>query len=161
MTSSSDRDKLEAAQGPSRRCGPGVIVVGVDQCDSAMRALAWALGLAERSGAAIVGLHVARCAPTAEAMANLAGIAAVQLQIDPWTTDEHLGAQLLDVARHSGLSADIERVVGDPAQEIIRAAHRYRADLIVIGAARTRRSSRRSIAARLVVESRCPLTVVP
>jgi nucleotide-binding universal stress UspA family protein len=148
----------------TKLAGPRTILVAVDGTDSSMRALAWAAGLAQRTGAPLTGLQIPRVSVVEMSLASmeLAGVATMP------TTDmlnvharsrQHLDKAFTDI-RNDGVTVSLEVLRGDPVDEIVRAAQRHRADLLVIGAAASN-LGRRNVAARLVRKATCPITIVP
>jgi nucleotide-binding universal stress UspA family protein len=138
--------------------GPSRILVGIDGTETAMRAAAYAAGLARRQGAQLIALYVA--SPNAMA-AQLPATAAAMMQ----TQDElgrQLRATLLDGAARLGIDAQFVQRRGNPYRELIAVADELRVDAVVVGA--SMRSGRRfvgSLAGRLVRDATWPLTVVP
>jgi nucleotide-binding universal stress UspA family protein len=164
MRSSPDPDRFtQEIDDTTGGLGPAVMVVGVDGTESSMRALAWAVGLAQRSGSRVVGTHVphAKWSAVMCSSVELSGIAPVPLR-DYLTTEpvdvKHLTEVFVDIGR-GGVHATLELQQGNPVTAIVRAAQLHRADLIVIGAS-TRRT-RRSVAAGVVRQATCPVTVIP
>ena len=138
--------------------GPSRILVGVDGTDTAMRALAYAAGLARRQGSHLVALYVVTTTPMA---AQMAATAAAMLQ-----TQEEVARQLrvaiVDGAAQLGIDAEFVQRRGNPYKEIIAVATELRVDAVVVGA--SGQSGRRfvgSLAARLVRDAMWPITVVP
>lgn len=122
--------------------GPlSTILVAIDESDSTGEVLAWASRLARRSGAAIVGMHVVNpLFAGAVAMGAATGErrrAESQLRerAEEWLLGCLSRARLDDV--------EIEVSLGHPALEIMTAANRRHADLVVLGRnARARGRSR-------------------
>jgi nucleotide-binding universal stress UspA family protein len=108
------------------------IVVGVDGTDESLAALAAAAELGEESGAALVVVHVRHESWTASAAVMEPGAQPAMkdaLDAVEKTTRERAVAVL---ARRSGLwRFDVAR--GDPATELIAAAHDHGATAIVVG----------------------------
>ena len=139
--------------------GPGVILVGIDDTVTSLRAAAYAVGLARRQRARIVAVYVSPTsaavgaagatimAAEAEAHDELAGD--LRARTDRYAAE--LGVPLTFIAAH-----------GDPYHEIKRIADETRADAIVVGA--SKQAGHRfvgSLAVRLVRAGKWPVTVVP
>lgn len=138
--------------------GPSRILVGIDGSDSAMRAGAYASGMARRQGSRLIALYVATMTPMA---AQMAATAAALIQ-----TQDELGEQLreavIEGARHVGVEAEFVMRRGNPYKELIAVADQLRVDAVVVGA--SMQSGRRfvgSLAGRLVRDAKWPITVVP
>jgi nucleotide-binding universal stress UspA family protein len=141
--------------------GPKMILVGVDDSTTSLRAAAYAAGLARRQGAKVTVVFVAPVASVGAATPGGAGLVAVQREtIDEITQDlrrrAEEGAQLL------GISITFVVAEGDAYTEIRRIADEIRADAVVVGAsAKAGHRFIGSLAVRLVRAGRWPVTVVP
>ena len=138
--------------------GPSRILVGIDGSDAAMRAGAYAAGMARRQGSHLIALFVATTSPMA---AQMAATAAAMIQ-----TQDELGRQLRDAVREGaklvGIDAEFVMRRGNPYKELIAVADQLRVDAVVVGA--SMQSGRRfigSLAGRLVRDAKWPITVVP
>jgi nucleotide-binding universal stress UspA family protein len=138
--------------------GPQVILVGVDDSVTSLRAAAYAAGMARRQSARFVAVYV-RSASTMAALAPM-GAASVQQALDEATAD--LKQRMIEGARSIGLAAEFVIADGDPFGELVRVADELRADAVVVGAS-TQAGHRviGSIAVRLVRAGRWPVIVVP
>jgi nucleotide-binding universal stress UspA family protein len=134
------------------------VLVGVDDSDTARRALAHAVGLARRHDAELLVLHVrARPLPRLPSGAD----------VDAWIADEeHYLAELrrgLDtIFDELQVRCRLAVVEGDPLTLLTAYAAEQEVDAVVVGA--SMRLSHRivgSLAARLVRIARWPVTVVP
>ncbi len=142
--------------------GPKVILVGVDDTVTSMRAGAYAAGLARRQGARLVCVYVERPSGMYGAAAGGgAGVIAAQeealretaasLRQEAEAGAQRLGVPLTFVVAH-----------GDPYTELRRVADEMRADAVIVGA--SMQAGHRwvgSLAVRLVKAGRWPVTVVP
>ena len=142
--------------------GPKVILVGLDDSVTSMRAGAYAAGLARRQGARLVCVYVARPSAMYGAAAG-AGAAALAAQEQAL---EETGADLRRQAEEgtSRLGVPLTFVIarGDPYTELRRVADEMRADAVIVGA--SMQAGHRwigSLAVRLVKAGRWPVTVVP
>src|SRR3984957_7055854 len=141
--------------------GPSVILVGVDDTTTSIRAGWYAAGLARRQRARIVAVFVA---PLAGFAAAGPGGAAVTVAKDEAfrmsVQDMEQRAQTMET--ELGISITFRAARGDPFTEICRVADEVRADAIVVGA--SKHAGHRfvgSLAVRLVRAGKWPVTVVP
>jgi nucleotide-binding universal stress UspA family protein len=141
--------------------GPSVILVGVDDSTTSIRAGWYAAGLARRQGARIVAVFVAPIAsfgsagPAGAALAVARDEAFRSTVADMEQRAQVIGAEL-------GISITFVAARGDPFTEIGRIADEVRADAIVVGAsAQAGHRFVGSLAVRLVRAGKWPVTVVP
>jgi len=141
--------------------GPSVILVGVDGSVTALRAAAYAAGLARRQGARVVAVYVAPLGGMMLASSAAAGVLVAESE-----AHDELAKQLADraaaTARELGIDVTFISAHGDPYREILRIAEETRADAIVVGA--SLQAGHRllgSLAVRLVRAGKWPVTVVP
>jgi nucleotide-binding universal stress UspA family protein len=143
--------------------GPKVILVGVDDSVTSLRAGAYAVGLARRQRARLVVVYV-------EQLSAMYGAAVVGAGADAILAgDRTLSETAADLKQRTEegaerLGVDVTFVVarGDPYTELKRVADQVRADAVVVGAS-TKAGHRwiGSLAVRLVRAGRWPVTVVP
>jgi nucleotide-binding universal stress UspA family protein len=142
--------------------GPKVILVGLDDSVTAMRAGAYAAGLARRQGATLVCVYVERPSAMygAAAAAGAGAIAAQQQALEE--TGASLRREAEEGARRLGVPLTFVLARGDPYTELRRVADEVRADAVIVGAS-TQAGHRwiGSLAVRLVKAGRWPVTVVP
>lgn len=141
--------------------GPSVILVGVDDSVTGLRAAAYTAGLARRQGARVVAVYVAPVAGMA--MASPAGPAVAMAENEAY---DEIAKELADRAdamgRELGLTVTFTLAHGDPYHEITRIAMETRADAIVVGASlKAGHRLMGSLAVRLVRAGKWPVTVVP
>ena len=143
--------------------GPKMILVGVDDSTTSLRAAWYAAGLARRQRAAVTAVYVAPLASLAvgTAYGEAAELAAVQHQAAAELADD-MRRRAADVSRELGISVTFIAAEGDPFTELRRIADEIRADAVVVGAsARAGHRLIGSLAVRLVRAGRWPVTVVP
>lgn len=141
--------------------GPAVILVGVDESVTALRAASYAAGLARRQGARVVLVYVASMAGM-----GLAGPAGPAVLAAENEAHDQIAKELADradaMARELGIAATFVNAHGDPFHEITRIAQESRADAIVVGASlKAGHRLMGSLAVRLVRAGKWPVTVVP
>ena len=142
--------------------GPKVILVGVDDSVTSMRAGAYAAGLARRQGARLVCVYVERPSAMygAAAGAGASAIAAQEQALHETAADLRREAE--EGARRLGLALTFVVARGDPYTELRRVADEVRANAVIVGA--SMQAGHRwigSLAVRLVKAGRWPVTVVP
>jgi nucleotide-binding universal stress UspA family protein len=142
--------------------GPKVILVGVDDSVTSLRAGAYAAGLARRQRARLVCVYVERLSAMygAAAGAGAGAIAEQDHALDLIAADLRQRAQ--EYAAAVGVQLTFVVARGDPYIELRRVADEVRADAVIVGAS-TKAGHRwvGSLAIRLVKAGRWPVTVVP
>jgi nucleotide-binding universal stress UspA family protein len=142
--------------------GPRVILVGIDDSVTSLRAGAYAAGLARRQGARLVCVYVEQPSALYGAAAG-AGAAAIAEQERAFSeTAADMKRRLEAGAVERGVQITFVVAAGDPYHELRRVADEVRADAVVVGAS-TKAGHRLvgSLAVRLVKAGRWPVTVVP
>ena len=142
--------------------GPQVIVVGIDNSVTSLRAGAYAAGLARRQGARLVYVYVEQFSAMYGAAAG-AGAGAIAEQERALTEQAAaLRREIEEGAAQVGLPVTFITAMGDPYHELRRVADQVHADAVVVGAS-TKAGHRLvgSLAVRLVKAGRWPVTVVP
>jgi nucleotide-binding universal stress UspA family protein len=142
--------------------GPKVILVGVDDSVTSLRAGAYAAGLARRQGARLVCVYVEQITALYGAAAGAAAGAVAAQDEALQETAADLRREAEDGARRLGIPLTFVTARGDPYTEIRRVADEVRADAVVVGA--SAKAGHRwvgSLAVRLVKAGRWPVTVVP
>jgi nucleotide-binding universal stress UspA family protein len=141
--------------------GPTVILAAVDDSVTALRAAAYAVGLARRQRARLVAVYVMPVASLAMGAAQGAPIVAAERAMHGQVARE-LAGQTGAKAREFGIPLKFVTASGDAYREITRVAAEIRPDAIVVGASlRARHRLLGSLAVRLVRAGRWPVTVVP
>ena len=139
-----------------------VILVGVDDSVTSLRAGAYAAGLARRQGARLVCVYVEQPSALYGATAG-AGAAVIAEQERAFSeTAADLKRRIEEGAADRGVRITFVVAAGDPYHELRRVADEVRADAVVVGAS-TSAGHRLvgSLAVRLVKAGRWPVTVVP
>jgi len=142
--------------------GPRVILVGVDDSVTSLRAGAYAVGLARRQGARLVVVYVEQPSVVYGAAAG-AGAAAMAEQERAFSeTAADLRRRVEEYGTERDVPITFVTAAGDPYHELRRVADEVRADAVVVGAS-TKAGHRLvgSLAVRLVKAGRWPVTVVP
>jgi nucleotide-binding universal stress UspA family protein len=141
--------------------GPSVILVGVDDSTTSIRAGWYAMGLARRERAKLVAIFVSPMASIGTAGPGGASLAVAKDQAFAEMVRD-MRQRASDAAEEFGISLTFLARRGEPFAEICRAADEVRADAIVVGAS-TKAGHRfvGSLAVRLVRAGRWPVTVVP
>jgi nucleotide-binding universal stress UspA family protein len=141
--------------------GPSVILVGVDDSTTSIRAGWYAAGLARRQRARMVAVFVAPLAGFGAAGPGGAALTVAQDEAFRETARQ-MDARAQVIAGELGISITFMAARGDPYSEIRRIADEVRADAIVVGAsAHAGHRFIGSLAVRLVKAGRWPVTVVP
>jgi nucleotide-binding universal stress UspA family protein len=142
--------------------GPKVILVGVDDSVTSLRAGAYAAGLARRQGARLVCVFVEQFSALYGASAGVsASVIAAQEQALSETAED-MRRRVEEAAVERGLRMTFVAARGDPYTELTRVANEVRADAVIVGA--SMKAGHRwvgSLAVRLVKAGRWPVTVVP
>ena len=138
-----------------------MILVGVDDTTTSLRAAAYAAGLARRQGAKVTVVFVAPIASFAGATPAGAELVAVQRESVRQTAD-NLRRRVEEGSAYLGIPITFIVAEGDAYAEIRRIADEIRADGVVVGAsAKAGHRLIGSLAVRLVRAGRWPVTVVP
>jgi nucleotide-binding universal stress UspA family protein len=142
--------------------GPKVILVGVDESVTSMRAGAYAAGLARRQRARLVCVYVQQFSSMTGAAAVASPGAVVAQEQAQHAEVDNLRRQVEEGAARLGIEIEFIAGQGDPYNELKRIADEVRADAVVVGAS-TKAGHRfvGSLAVRLVRAGRWPVTVVP
>jgi nucleotide-binding universal stress UspA family protein len=139
-----------------------VILVGIDDSVTSLRAGAYAVGLARRQGARLVAVYVEQPSALYGAVGS-AGAAAIAEQERAFTeTAADMKRRIEEGAVERGVRITFVAAAGDPYHELRRVADEVHADAVVVGAS-TKAGHRLvgSLAVRLVKAGRWPVTVVP
>jgi universal stress protein E len=153
--------------------GPGLtppthILVPVDKSEHALHALRWAGELSRRYGIKVTAMHVMTAGIASSALAAATIVSGVP-PIDP---PPHLSTvEMTDQWLESAVAAGVPReraasevAFGEPTREILGAADRLTADLIVIGRrgeGKIRRAVLGSVVDGVLRGTACPVLVVP
>ena len=138
-----------------------MILVGVDDSTTSLRAAAYAVGLARRQHAKVTAVYVVP--PASLGVATPGGASLVAARRETFAqVAEDLRHRAAETATDLGISITVITVEGDPFTELRRIADEIRADAVVVGA--SQHAGHRligSLAVRLVRAGRWPVTVVP
>jgi nucleotide-binding universal stress UspA family protein len=141
--------------------GPSVILAGVDESVTALRAGAYASGLARRQGARLVIVYVSPTPFAVGPSPAAVNVVAAEAEVHEAIAAE-LRAMVEESARERGIPITFLTAHGDPYTELTRVANEMRADAIVVGASmKAGHKLIGSLALRLVRAGRWPVTVVP
>jgi nucleotide-binding universal stress UspA family protein len=142
--------------------GPTVILVGIDDSVTSLRAGAYAVGLARRQGARLVVVYVEQPSVVYGAAAGAGAGAMAEQQRAFSETAADLKRRVEEFSTERGAPITFVTAAGDPYHELRRVADEVRADAVVVGAS-TKAGHRwiGSLAVRLVKAGRWPVTVVP
>jgi nucleotide-binding universal stress UspA family protein len=141
--------------------GPSVILVGVDDSTTSIRAGWYAAGLARRQRARIVAVFVQPVASFGSAGPGGAALTVAKEEAFSKSIED-MKQRAEATAAELGISITFLAARGDPFTEIVRTADEVRADAIVVGA--SKHAGHRfvgSLAVRLVRAGKWPVTVVP
>jgi nucleotide-binding universal stress UspA family protein len=141
--------------------GPSVILVGVDDSTTSIRAGWYAAGLARRQGARIVAVFVLPLASFGTAGPSGASLTVAREEAFRKSVED-MQQRADAISAELGISTTLLAARGDPYTEIVRIADEVRADAIVVGA--SKHAGHRfvgSLAVRLVRAGKWPVTVVP
>ena len=135
------------------------ILVGLDGSKGSRAAAQWAAQQAKQTGAAVVAVH-------AEPRTELWSMSAFQVDINPFLAEiqDLLDGRWSAALRRSGVEYSTQLVRGDPATELLRAAKRVGASMLVLGS-----NSHRNIADlivgstvhKVINRSTIPVVLVP
>ena len=142
--------------------GPKVILVGVDDSVTSLRAGAYAAGLARRQRARLVVVYVERFSPMLGAAAGTAPAAVAAEQQALHSQSDDLRKRVEAESARIGITAEFVTGQGNPYTEIMRIADEVRADAVIVGA--SMQAGHRfagSLAVHLVKAGKWPVTVVP
>lgn len=152
---------LQAAEESCRSCDPAFqhgVVVGFDGSTSSERALAYAIGMASRSGSGLIIVHVANRLPTTV----WAGCEPPVFVDVPDHRTEVLGLELACADYLSEVPWILVERGGDICHELEEVGREYSADAIVVGS--THGLVGRlfgSVAGRLAKRAQRPVVVIP
>jgi nucleotide-binding universal stress UspA family protein len=142
--------------------GPMVILVGIDDSVTSLRAGAYAAGLARRQGARLVVVYVEQPSAMYGAAAGASAAAMAEQERAFAETAAGLKQRVEQYAAERGVPVRFVTAAGDPYHELRRVADEVRADTVVVGAsAKAGHRLVGSLAVRLVKAGKWPVTVVP
>ena len=145
--------------GPRRDPAARAILVGVDGSDTAMRAAAYAFGMARREGGRLIVAFVA----ARSALSVLGPAVAVAVEHDAMELlHAELSGQIRGAAEELGVPVTFLKAYGDPYTTLREAADRCQVDAVVVGASTS--AGHRiagSVATKLIRAGHWPVLVVP
>ena len=147
---------------------PRHVLVPVDKAEHAAGALSWASALSQEFGARVTAIHVVSGGAVSGALTALAVVSGVSPAdaTAPLTVADQ-SDRWLEAAVAAGVPRDqasSEVAAGEPTLEILAAAKRLEADLIVMtrrAAGNLRRAVLGSVVAGVLRGASCPVLVVP
>lgn len=145
--------------GPRRGASARAILVGVDGSETAMRAAAFAFGMARRQNARLIVAFVA----CRSALAALGPAVAAAVEHDAIVKlHAELREQIRSGAEELAVPVTFLKTFGDPYTTLRDAADRCQADTVVVGA--SQKAGHRfagSVATKLIRAGHWPVLVVP
>ncbi|MGW6928995.1 universal stress protein [Lentzea sp. NPDC054927] len=145
--------------GPRPEPSARTVLVGVDGSDTAMRAAAYAFGMARRQQARLVVTFVA-------CHSSLAALSPAVASVFEHEATVRLHAELRDQIRSAAEELDVPvtfvKTFGDPYTTLRDSADQCQADMVVVGA--SQQAGHRfagSVATRLIRSGHWPVLVVP
>jgi nucleotide-binding universal stress UspA family protein len=155
----SERTSRETRR-PVDRVGPRIVVVGVDETVTALRAVCYAAGIARRSRARLIVVHVKRPVVPIWGVLGVWGPPDVEPK-EPKEESVVLG-QAVFLVQRTWDDIDPELRVGDPVRELCRVADDSHADMVIVGSSQALRHRLcGSVPARLLARGHWPVVVVP
>ena len=130
-----------------------MLLLAYDASPSAQRALEHAAKLAGQGG----DVAVINVIPAPQAVSSRLET----LSEAEWDQQDSVLREAEALLAHRGIEAQLLEAVGDPATEILAAAHRTNAKAIVVGRSRTRRRAHAPLDSRLVRDAEADVLVVP
>jgi len=147
---------------------PRHVLVPLDKLDHAPGALSWASALSQHIGARVTTIHVETGGVASGAFAALAVVSGVSpIDVTTPLSIPDRSDRWLEAAVAAGVpreQASSEVLAGEPTLEILAAARRLDADLIVMtrpAAGKLRRAVLGSVVAGVLRGASCPVLVVP
>jgi nucleotide-binding universal stress UspA family protein len=145
--------------GPRPEPSARTILVGVDGSDTAMRAAAFAFGMARRQSARLIVTFVA-------CHSSLAALSPAVASVFEHEAIAHLHVELVDQIRSAAEELEVPvtfvKTFGDPYTTLRDSADRCQADVVVVGA--SQQAGHRfagSVATKLIRSGHWPVLVVP
>ena len=137
-------------------CKRVVVLVGVDGSQSSLRARAYAVGMARRSGAHLIVIFVRQVG----ALASL-GAGAGMAELNEKELADQLRGECVHIAEQ-GVDVEFIERAGNPYKALTEISIKRQADAIIVGASQqTGHRLVGSLAVHLVRNATCPVTVVP
>ncbi|WP_405745307.1 universal stress protein [Streptomyces canus] len=147
----------QAPRAPATPAHP--VVAGYDGSTASRRALAWATGLARRTGRPLLVAYITPV-PLSYDPGIVAPEAEREADVLAWLRAEL--ADTLPAATPAGLNVHVASCIGDAARELARLADEHQADALVLGAPEQRLHHLiGSVPAWMARHAHCPVVIVP
>jgi nucleotide-binding universal stress UspA family protein len=147
---------------------PAHVLVPVDKSETARDALGWAAALSGQFGARVTAIHIVTAGVASGVLAAAAVVSGTPpIDPRPQIATSDMSDRWLESAVAAGVpreQANSEVAFGEPTYEVLSAAERLGADLIVIGRrgeGNFRRAVLGSVVDGVLRRSTCPVLVVP
>ena len=148
----------QAPRAPATPAHP--VVTGYDGSTASRRALAWATGLARRTGRPLLVAYITPVPVSYDPGAFVVPEAAREADVLDWLRAEL--ADTLPAATPTGLDVHVASCIGDAARELARLADEHQADALVLGAPEHRLHHLiGSVSAWMARHAHCPVVIVP
>jgi nucleotide-binding universal stress UspA family protein len=138
----------------------GTVAVGTDGSETAEKAFAMALELAERYGAALVVLSAFEGRSAAASAPRLSGSPGAEWASNAAEHVERILAVAEETAAGRGIECKTAMGEGDPGEVLVELAERQRADVIVVGSKGMERRVLGSVPNTVTHKASCSVLVV-
>jgi nucleotide-binding universal stress UspA family protein len=136
------------------------VVAGYDGSTASRRALAWATGLARRTGRPLLVAYITPVPTSYDPGMVVVPEAEQETDVLAWLRAEL--ADTLPAATPAGLDVHVAACIGDAARELARLADEHQADALVLGAPEHRLHHLiGSVPAWMARHTHCPVVIVP
>jgi nucleotide-binding universal stress UspA family protein len=136
------------------------VVAGYDGSTASRRALAWATGLARRTGRPLLVAYISPVPISYDPGTVAVPVAEREADVLAWLRTEL--ADTLPAATPAGLDVHVAACIGDAARELARLADEHQADALVLGAPEHRLHHLvGSVPVWMARHAHCPVVIVP
>jgi nucleotide-binding universal stress UspA family protein len=151
----------DAEQVPRAPAAPAhPVVAGYDGSTASRRALAWATGLARRTGRPLLVAYISPVPISYDPGTVAVPVAEREADVLAWLRTEL--ADTLPAATPAGLDVHVAACIGDAARELARLADEHQADALVLGAPEHRLHHLvGSVPVWMARHAHCPVVIVP